>query len=40
MTLSEVIVMEQTNRNISQILDIIYDYLDIVDSIEEGSDSE
>lgn len=40
MTLSEVIVMEQTNSNISQILDIIYDYLDIVDSVEEGSDSE
>lgn len=35
MTLSEVIAMEQTNSNISHILDIIYDYLDVLDSVEE-----
>lgn len=39
MTLSEVIAMEQTNSNITQILDIIYDYLDILDSVE-GSDKD
>lgn len=38
-TLDEVIAMEQTNSNISQILDIIYDYLDILDSVEEESDN-
>ena len=38
-TFDEVISAEQTNSNISQILDIIYDYLDILDSIEGESDN-
>lgn len=39
MTIWEVIDMEQANSNISQILDTIYDYLDILDSVEEESDN-
>lgn len=39
MTLDEAIAIEQTDSNMSQLLDIIYDYLDILDSVEEESDS-
>lgn len=39
-TNDEVIAMEQTDNNISQILDIIYDYLDILDFIKEENDNE
>lgn len=39
-TNDEVIAMEQTDNNISQILDIIYDYLDILDFVKEENDNE
>ena len=38
MTISEAIDLEQSNSNISYILDIIYDYLDVLDSLEEVQD--
>lgn len=39
MTLDEAIDVEQTNSNMSLILDIIYDYLDILDFVESESDN-
>ena len=38
MTLDEATAIEQTDSNMSQILDIIYDYLDILDSLDMEGD--
>ncbi len=38
MTLDEATAIEQTDSNMSPILDIIYDYLDILDSLDMEGD--